>query len=69
MEYHGIKPCREQVPKTVNIQGSPSAGAGHPNKEVVRQKHGEACMDVQGAPGQTQGKKRSLQKEGGSKDW
>lgn len=40
----------------------PSAGAMHPNKEVVRQKHQEACTDVQGAPGQTQAKKGHLQR-------
>ncbi|GAB0190395.1 mitochondrial enolase superfamily member 1 [Grus japonensis] len=32
-----------------------------PNKEEVRQKHQEAPMDEQGAPGQTQTKKGSLQ--------
>ncbi|GAB0190611.1 mitochondrial enolase superfamily member 1 [Grus japonensis] len=30
----------------------------HPNKEEVRQKHQEAPMDEQGAPGQSQTKKR-----------
>jgi len=34
----------------------------HPNKEQVRQKHQEACMDEQGVPGQTQTEERSLQR-------
>jgi len=33
----------------------------HPNKEEVRQKHQEDCMDEQGAPRQTQNQKGSLQ--------
>ncbi|PKU31590.1 hypothetical protein llap_18105 [Limosa lapponica baueri] len=41
--------------KLVSIQGSPppSSGAVYPNKEEVRQKIQEACMDEQGAPGHT----------------
>ncbi|GAB0175629.1 hypothetical protein GRJ2_000028100 [Grus japonensis] len=31
----------------------------HPNKEEVRQKHLEACLDEQGAPGQTQTQKEA----------
>jgi len=40
VEYHGIKPWREERPKKVNIQGSPlpSSGAMHPNRDKVRQK-------------------------------
>ncbi|KAK4819916.1 hypothetical protein QYF61_014651 [Mycteria americana] len=34
----------------------------HANKEEVRQKHQEACMDEQGAPGQIQTQKGSLQR-------
>ena len=34
----------------------------HPNKEEVRQKCQDACMDKQGAPGQTQTQKGSLQR-------
>jgi len=34
----------------------------HPNKEEVRQKHQEACMDEQGAPGQPPTQKESLQR-------
>jgi len=34
----------------------------HPGKEVVRQNRQEACMGEQGAPGQTQTQKGSLQK-------
>ena len=41
---------------------SPSSGAMHPNKEEVRQKHQEACMDEQGAPGQAQTQTGSLQR-------
>jgi len=50
--------------KLVNIQGSPppSSGAMLPNKEEARQKHQEACMNEQGAPGQTQAQKESLQR-------
>jgi len=33
-----------------------------PNKEEVRQKHREACMDEQVAPEQTQTRKGSLQR-------
>jgi len=45
----------------VNIQGSPppSSEAMHPNREEVRQKHQEACMDEQGAPAQTPAQKGS----------
>jgi len=32
-----------------------------PNKEKVGQKHQEACVDEQGAPGQTQAQKGSRQ--------
>jgi len=47
----------------VNIQGSPpsSSGAMDLNKEEVRQKFQEACMDEQGALGQSQAQKGSLQ--------
>ncbi|GAB0182044.1 mitochondrial enolase superfamily member 1 [Grus japonensis] len=50
--------------KLVSIQGSPppSSGAMRPNKEEVRQKCQEACIDRQGAPGQTQTQKGSLQR-------
>jgi len=34
----------------------------HPSKEEVRQKCQEACMGEQGAPGQTQTQKGSLQR-------
>ncbi|GAB0178237.1 mitochondrial enolase superfamily member 1 [Grus japonensis] len=34
----------------------------HPNKEEVRQKHQEACVDEEGAPGQTQTQKERLQR-------
>jgi len=34
----------------------------HPNKEEVRQKHWEACIDEQGAAGQTPTQKESLQR-------
>jgi len=34
----------------------------HSNKEEVRQNCQEACMDEQGAPGQTQAQKGNLQK-------
>jgi len=34
----------------------------HPGKEIVRQKRQEACMDEQGAPGQTQTEEGSLQR-------
>ncbi|GAB0205450.1 hypothetical protein GRJ2_003010600 [Grus japonensis] len=37
-------------------------GVTHPNKEEVRQKCQEACVDEQGAPGQSQTKKGSLQR-------
>ncbi|GAB0187151.1 hypothetical protein GRJ2_001180400 [Grus japonensis] len=55
---------RRDPRKPVCIQGSPppSSGAMYPNKEEVRQKHQEACMDEQGAPGQTQTQKGSLQR-------
>ncbi|GAB0204290.1 hypothetical protein GRJ2_002894600 [Grus japonensis] len=47
-----------------SIQGSPppSSGAMHPNKEEVKQIHQEAPVDEQGAPGQSQTKKGSLQR-------
>jgi len=46
------------------IQGSPppSTGVMHPNKEKVREKCQEACMDEQVAPGQTPAQKESLQR-------
>jgi len=49
--------------KLVNTKGStpPSPGVMHPNKAEVRQKHQEACMDEQGAPGRSQTQKGSLQ--------
>jgi len=34
----------------------------HPSKKEVRQKCQEVCMDEQGAPGQTQAQKGSLQR-------
>jgi len=34
----------------------------HPSKENIRQKHQEAYMDEQGAPGQIQAQKGSLQR-------
>jgi len=45
--------------KPVKIQGSPapSSGVMHPNKKQVRQKHLEACVDEQDAPGQTETQK------------
>jgi len=50
--------------KMVNIQGSPppSSGAMCPNEEEVSQKCQEACIDEQGAPGQTQTQKGSHQR-------
>lgn len=33
----------------------------HTNKEELRQKHLEACMDERGGPGQTQAEKEGLQ--------
>ncbi|GAB0182327.1 hypothetical protein GRJ2_000698000 [Grus japonensis] len=50
--------------KLVSIHESPppSSGAIHPKKEEVKQKCQEACMDEQGAPGQAQTKKGSLQR-------
>ncbi|GAB0178039.1 nucleoside diphosphate kinase 6 [Grus japonensis] len=46
-----------------NIQGPPppSSGAIDPNKGEVRQTCLEACMDEQGAPGQTQTQKGSVE--------
>ncbi|GAB0185748.1 mitochondrial enolase superfamily member 1 [Grus japonensis] len=55
-------PGRKRDPRQLaNIQGStpPSSGAMHPNKEQVKQKHPEAPMDEQGAPGQSQTKKEA----------
>lgn len=57
VECHGIKPWREEGPgELVNIQGlpPPTSEAMHPNKQEVRQKCWEVCVDEQGAPGQTQ---------------
>jgi len=34
----------------------------HPNKEEIRQKCQEACMDEQGGPGQTQTQKGNIQR-------
>ncbi|PKU36933.1 hypothetical protein llap_12767 [Limosa lapponica baueri] len=50
--------------KLVSIQGAPppSSRVVHPNKEEVRQKCQEACMDEQGAPGQAQKQKGGLQR-------
>lgn len=51
-----------QPRKLFDIQGSPpSSGAMHANKEELRHKHLEACMDEQGGPGQTQAEKEGLQ--------
>ncbi|PKU39374.1 rna-directed dna polymerase from mobile element jockey-like [Limosa lapponica baueri] len=55
---------REKAPrKLVSIQGStpPSSRAVYPKKEAVRQNCQKACMDEQGAPGQAQMQKGSLQ--------
>ncbi|PKU44335.1 rna-directed dna polymerase from mobile element hypothetical protein [Limosa lapponica baueri] len=50
--------------KLANIQGSPPPNSGvvHPNEVEVGQKHQEAYMDEQGAPGQTQTHKGGLQR-------
>jgi len=61
---------RWDTSKLVNTQGSPSPNSGttHANKEAVRQKHQEACMDEQAAAGQTPRQKGSLQGVEGRKD-
>jgi len=63
-EGHTANPGGKWIPrKLVNIQGScpPSSRAAQSNKEV-RQKYQEACMDEQGAPGQSQTQKGNLQR-------
>jgi len=65
VEYHGIKSRGKRGPrKLVSIQGSPPPNSGemHPDQEEVKQKHQEAYMDEQGAPGQTQAEKGGLQR-------
>ncbi|GAB0206735.1 mitochondrial enolase superfamily member 1 [Grus japonensis] len=61
----GQSPGGKRGPRQlVSIQGSPppSSGEMHPNKEEVRQKCEEACMDEQAGPGQSQMQKGSLQR-------
>lgn len=48
--------CRKEWPRKTDIQGSPTPGsrAVHHNKQKVRQKCQEVCMDGQGASDKTQ---------------
>lgn len=59
-QHHGGK---RGTRKLVNIQGSPPprSEAMQPNKEEIWQKHQEACMEEQGAPGQIQAETGGLQ--------